>query len=124
MPGSSKACPYAPSISNARRRHAPCEHQAKRVAGRRCAELGAGAGLVGICLHRAGAESVLLTDLDAQALRNCRRNLEENGVALSDDSRVSHQVVSRALLQWTAAAALTRNLCAHAQGTSTLTGLG
>lgn len=52
-------------------------------------ELGAGAGLVGVCLHRVGAGSVLLTDRDAQTLRNCRRNLEENGVVLGEDSRVS-----------------------------------
>ena len=37
---------------------------------------------MGICLHRAGAASVLLTDADAQTLCNLTRNLEKNGVPL------------------------------------------
>lgn len=90
-------------------------------AGRRCVELGAGAGLVGICLHRVGAGSVLLTDRDAQALRNCRRNLEENGVALGEGSQVSSKVLFSSetlyfICQSECSCSLTRNLlCMHAR---------
>ena len=41
-------------------------------------ELGCGAGLLGVILHRADAAAVCLTDGDAQALHNCRHNLHIN----------------------------------------------
>lgn len=48
-------------------------------AGQRVLELGCGAGLLGVILHRADAAAVCLTDGDAQALHNCRHNLHING---------------------------------------------
>ncbi len=44
---------------------------------------------MGICLHRAGAASVLLTDGDGQTLCNCRCNLDENGVSLTEQACVN-----------------------------------
>lgn len=46
-------------------------------------ELGCGAGVTGIGLHRVGASAVVLTDSDASSLQNCRHNLEINGVLQS-----------------------------------------
>jgi predicted nicotinamide N-methyase len=48
------------------------------VRGKRVLELGAGAGLSGVCAWRAGAAALTLTDGDAQALRNCARNVSAN----------------------------------------------
>lgn len=48
--------------------------------GRSCLEIGCGAGMVGVALHRCGASSILCTDGDVQATANCRHNLELNGV--------------------------------------------
>ena len=73
--------------------------------GKRCCELGAGAGVVGVALHRVGAKSVELTDGDAATVRNLERNLGLNGIrcdAAGDGSgssspgrcRVSCQVLS------------------------------
>lgn len=59
-------------------------------AGKHCVELGCGAGLVGVCLRRAGAQPVLLTDGNEAALANCSRNLKQNGA----------DAVSTALLDW------------------------
>jgi predicted nicotinamide N-methyase len=53
------------------------------VEGRRCLELGCGAGLVGVALHRAGASQVVCTDGNLQTLDNCRANLELNAVPLA-----------------------------------------
>ena len=51
------------------------------AAGRSCAELGCGTGLVGICLSRLRAcKSVILTDGNWDSLKNCCRNLQHNGV--------------------------------------------
>ncbi|KAL4428674.1 hypothetical protein ABPG77_009780 [Micractinium sp. CCAP 211/92] len=52
------------------------------VAGRCCLEVGCGAGMVGVALHRAGARHVILTDGNPEAVANCRRNLALNGVPL------------------------------------------
>ncbi|KAL4447665.1 hypothetical protein ABPG75_004884 [Micractinium tetrahymenae] len=52
------------------------------VAGRCCLEVGCGAGMVGVALHRAGASHVILTDGNPEAVANCRRNLALNGVPL------------------------------------------
>lgn len=51
-------------------------------AGRCCLEVGCGAGMVGVALHRCGASHVLCTDGSAQTVANCRRNLQLNGVPL------------------------------------------
>ncbi|PRW60868.1 methyltransferase family [Chlorella sorokiniana] len=56
------------------------------VAGRVCLEIGCGAGMVGVALHRAGAAHVLCTDGDAQTVANCRFNLQLNGVPLAAGS--------------------------------------
>lgn len=50
--------------------------------GRCCLEVGCGAGMVGVALHRAGARHVILTDGNPEAVANCRRNLALNGVPL------------------------------------------
>ena len=42
-------------------------------------ELGCGSGLVGLCLHLAAAQPVLLTDGNETALANCMHNLMQNG---------------------------------------------
>ncbi len=57
------------------------------AAGKRCAELGSGAGLLGICLHRMGVQSLLLTDGDAQSLSNCRHNLSLNRIGMDAGSQ-------------------------------------
>lgn len=51
-----------------------------RAPGKRCVELGCGAGVVGVCLHRVGAGSILLTDGDERTVSNARHNLAQNGV--------------------------------------------
>ena len=48
-------------------------------AGKRCLELGSGAGLLGIIMARLGARS-LLTDGCAAAVKNCEHNLRINGI--------------------------------------------
>jgi len=48
-------------------------------AGKKVLELGCGAGLLGVVLHRTGAAGVSLTDGDSQTLCNCRHNLHING---------------------------------------------
>lgn len=53
-------------------------------AGTRCAELGCGPGLVGVCLQRLGVGSILLTDGDAETLLNCRHNLSINSMLTGD----------------------------------------
>lgn len=57
--------------------------------GRRCLELGCGAGVVGVCLSRAGAADVVCTDGDMETVANCRRNLEANGLRVSRDCQIS-----------------------------------
>ncbi|EFN59648.1 hypothetical protein CHLNCDRAFT_133128 [Chlorella variabilis] len=52
------------------------------AAGRCCLEIGCGAGMVGVALHRCGAAAVVCTDGDAQTVANCRLNLQLNGVPL------------------------------------------
>lgn len=42
--------------------------------------MGCGSGLVGVCLARSGAGSLMLTDGDAQTVANCHFNLSLNGV--------------------------------------------
>ena len=42
-------------------------------------ELGCGAGLLGVLLHRLGVGSACLTDGDNQTLCNCLHNLHING---------------------------------------------
>ena len=49
------------------------------LSGKRVLELGCGAGLLGVLLHRLGVGSACLTDGDAQTLRNCLHNLHING---------------------------------------------
>lgn len=49
------------------------------VAGKRCLELGSGAGLVGVALAHAGARA-LLTDGCEATVRNCVHNLDINGI--------------------------------------------
>ncbi len=48
-------------------------------AGKKVLELGCGAGLLGVVLHRMGAAGVSLTDGDSQTLCNCCHNLHING---------------------------------------------
>lgn len=55
---------------------------AARRAGRCCLEVGCGAGMVGVALHRACARHIILTDGNPEAVANCRRNLALNGVPL------------------------------------------
>lgn len=65
---------------------------------------------MGVCLHRVGAGSVLLTDGDEDAILNCRHNLSINGVLTEDHSgaqtamaevRVVHQhIFSRDTLEF------------------------
>ena len=52
------------------------------TAGKRCLELGCGAGLVGVALARLGARA-LLTDGCGPTVQNCVRNLALNGVRAS-----------------------------------------
>ena len=47
-------------------------------------ELGCGSGTAGVSLARTGAKRVLLTDGDADAIRNCRTNLGINGISVSE----------------------------------------
>jgi predicted nicotinamide N-methyase len=44
--------------------------------GKRCLELGCGAGLCGVCLLGVGASHVALTDGDRQTLENCQHNVQ------------------------------------------------
>ena len=60
----------------------------QRFRGKRCCELGAGAGVVGVALHRVGAKSVELTDGDAATVRNLERNLGLNGIRCGAVDRV------------------------------------
>lgn len=48
------------------------------ITGRRCLELGCGAGVVGVALRRTGAASVTLTDGNDAAVENCKHNLDIN----------------------------------------------
>jgi len=50
------------------------------VSGKKCLELGAGAGMVGVCLARLAAAKIVLTDGDLATLANLRHNLQVNGV--------------------------------------------
>ena len=59
-------------------------------AGQRVLELGCGAGLLGVILHRAEAAAVCLTDGDAQALHNCRHNLHINGAEVCAQPSCQH----------------------------------
>jgi hypothetical protein len=43
-------------------------------------QLGAGAGMVGVCLARLAAAKIVLTDGDLATLANLRHNLQVNGV--------------------------------------------
>ncbi|GIM10729.1 hypothetical protein Vretimale_14294 [Volvox reticuliferus] len=52
----------------------------ERFRGRRVLELGCGAGLVAVALHRAGAAWVAATDGSDAAVANCAANLRLNGV--------------------------------------------
>lgn len=52
----------------------------REFSGRRCLELGAGVGMTGVALARAGAAHVLCTDGDLEAVENCERNMRLNGV--------------------------------------------
>ena len=63
-------------------------------AGKRCLELGCGTGMVGVALARAGAAELLLTDGNADAVANCRRNLALNGVDVDPISGQSNVQVS------------------------------
>jgi len=54
----------------------------EHVAGRRVLDLGTGSGLVAIAAARAGANSVVATDVDAHAIAACRLNAVLNGVAI------------------------------------------
>ena len=61
-------------------------HNPWSAAGRTCLEIGSGAGMVGVALHRAGAAHVLCTDGDAQTVANCQLNLQLNGLPLANGS--------------------------------------
>ncbi|KAI7837557.1 hypothetical protein COHA_008572 [Chlorella ohadii] len=61
-------------------------NNAALIAGRACLEIGCGAGMVGVALHRAGAAHVLCTDGDSQTVVNCRFNLQLNGVPLANST--------------------------------------
>jgi len=56
------------------------------VAGRTVLDLGAGSGLTAIAAMRAGAVSVLASDIDALSLAAVALNAEANGVALATSS--------------------------------------
>ncbi len=53
------------------------------VEGKRCIELGAGVGVVGIALRKAGA-SVMVTDYATEALDFIKLNALQNGIALDE----------------------------------------
>lgn len=53
-------------------------------AGKRCVELGSGAGLLGVALARLEVRELLLTDGDHTTLGNLRHNLRLNGVCEGD----------------------------------------
>ena len=81
----------------------------EKFRGKRCCELGAGAGVVGVALHRVGAKSVELTDGDAATVRNLERNLGLNGIRCgagdgSGSSSSGRCRVSCRVLSWEEAA--------------------
>ena len=53
-------------------------------AGKRCLELGSGAGLLGVALARLEVRELVLTDGDQTTLGNLRHNLRLNGVCEGD----------------------------------------
>lgn len=65
------------------------------ITARRCLELGAGAGIVGVVLARVGAQSILCTDGSAEAVRNCQHNL-----GLNKRGRSHAPESSAAILRW------------------------
>jgi len=79
------------------------------VADRCCLELGAGTGLLGLCLALAGSQRVVLTDGDRTCLENLQLNLETNGyrpVALEDvDTSTQRLDVGVSYLHWDEAVA-------------------
>ena len=91
-------------------------HNPWSAAGRTCLEIGCGAGMVGVALHRAGTAHVLCTDGDAQTVANCQVNLQLNGVPLANGSsgwKCSSSSSSIAATEWQLpqAAAECRQLC-------------
>eukprot|EP00892_Ulva_mutabilis_P011082 jgi/Ulvmu1/8346/UM042_0052.1 len=63
--------------------------------GRRCLELGAGTGLVGVVCAQLGASQVCVTDGNAAALENCRAVLQINGLLPAE--RADPQAASEGL---------------------------
>ncbi|XP_024519203.1 protein-lysine N-methyltransferase EEF2KMT isoform X3 [Selaginella moellendorffii] len=57
------------------------------IKGKRCLELGSGAGLVGVCLARQQPFELVLTDGDLSTFANLRHNLEINGIVLDTDEQ-------------------------------------
>eukprot|EP00547_Thalassionema_nitzschioides_P009440 CAMPEP_0194227714 /NCGR_PEP_ID=MMETSP0156-20130528/43003_1 /TAXON_ID=33649 /ORGANISM="Thalassionema nitzschioides, Strain L26-B" /LENGTH=239 /DNA_ID=CAMNT_0038960207 /DNA_START=25 /DNA_END=741 /DNA_ORIENTATION=- len=53
-------------------------HSKESIQGRKVLELGSGLGLCGIVAHHLGAKQVVLTDGDTNALRELRKNVEQN----------------------------------------------
>jgi methylase of polypeptide subunit release factors len=51
------------------------------LAGKRVMEIGTGSGLLALCILKAGAESVLATDINPHAVANARYNAERLGLA-------------------------------------------
>lgn len=47
-------------------------------------ELGAGSGLVAICLAKIKAARVTITDGDSETLTNCSHNLAINGICIAE----------------------------------------
>jgi ribosomal protein L11 methyltransferase len=55
--------------------------QEQTVADRRVLDVGTGSGVLAICSARLGARQVVAIDLDEDALRSAKENVEQNGAA-------------------------------------------
>lgn len=77
-------------------------------AGKFCIELGCGTGMVGVALARAGASPLLLTDGNAEAVGNCRRNLALNGVEVQSEEHAHGTQV-----QWHGTICVQNIMCAY-----------
>lgn len=80
---------------------------AQVLRGRRCLELGSGAGMVGAALHRTGAPAqIACTDGNPESLANCAANLRLNAVPVAEQGRVkegepsAHSAVQVQQLVW------------------------
>mmetsp|Transcript_52863 Transcript_52863/g.158227 ORF Transcript_52863/g.158227 Transcript_52863/m.158227 type:complete len:273 (-) Transcript_52863:188-1006(-) len=73
------------------------DRSSEMITGRKVLELGAGLGLCGIVAHHLGAERVVLTDADTNALQEMRRNVNANR---RDDDEADDPSICCSQLRW------------------------